>query len=84
MVKEEDEEEEESPLCKELQNRQRRDLAFLRATNSKPTIGTSHLNVTSPTSPHTHLSLSLPIINDPLDEILQMNLNLDEHLSTWI
>ena len=74
-----DEEEEEIPLHKELQIKQRRDLAFLRATNSKPTICMSHLNVTSPTSPHTRLSLPLSIINDPLAEILPMNLNLDEH-----
>ena len=38
----------------------------------------SYLNVTSPTSPHTHLSLPLPIINDPLDEILPLNLDLEE------
>ena len=37
------------------------------------------LNVTSPSSPHTHLSLPLPVINDPLDEVLPLNLNLDEH-----
>ena len=37
------------------------------------------MNITSPSSPHTHLSLPLPIINDPLDEILPINLNLDEH-----
>ena len=37
------------------------------------------LSSTTPSSPHTHLSLPLPIINDPLDEILPMNLYLDEH-----
>ena len=37
------------------------------------------LNITSPSSPHTYLSLPLPIINDPPDKILSMNLNLEEH-----
>ena len=74
------EEEEESPLHKELQTKQRRDPTFLKPTNFEPAIGTSHLKITSPTSPHTHLSLPLPIINVSLDEILPtMNLNLDEH-----
>ena len=36
--------------------------------------------ITTPSSPHTHLSLlPLLIINDPLDEILPMNPNLEEH-----
>ena len=37
------------------------------------------LITSSPTSPCTHLSLPLPIINDPLDEVLLLNLNLGEH-----
>ena len=37
------------------------------------------LSITTPSSPHTHLSLLLPIIDDTLDEILPMNLNLEEH-----
>ena len=81
VVKEakEEEEEEGSPLCKELHPKQRRDRTFLKATNSEPAMGTPHLLISSPTAPHTHLSSPLPIINDPLDEVLSLNLNLDEH-----
>ena len=76
---EEEEEEEESLLCKELHTKQRRDPTFLIATNSELAMGTLHLHISSPTSPCTHLSSPLPIINYPLDEVLPLNLNLDEH-----
>ena len=39
----------------------------------------SHLVISSPTSPCTHHSLPLPIINDPLEEVIPLNLNLNEH-----
>ena len=39
----------------------------------------SHLKITSLASLDTHLSLPLHIINNPLDEVLPLNLNLDEH-----
>ena len=67
------------PLCKELQTKQRRDPALLKATHSEPTMGTSHLVISSPPSPHTHQSLPLPIIDDPLDEVIPLNLNLNDH-----
>ena len=63
----EEKEEEGSPLRKELHTKQRRDPTFLGTTNFEPTMGTSHLHISSPTSPCTHLSSPLPIINDPLD-----------------
>ena len=46
-----------------------------KVTTPELAIGMQTLNITSPYSPHTHLSLPLPIINDPLDEIF-VNLNL--------
>ena len=76
---EEEEEEEGLPLRKELRTKRRRDPAFLKTTHSEPTMGTSHLVISSPTSPHTHHSLPLPIINDPLDEVIPLNLNLNDH-----
>ena len=79
QVEEEEEEEEEIPLRKELGTKQNRDPKFLKATTSEPAIGTHSLSFEVPSSPHTHLSLPLPIINDPLDEIMPMNLNLKEH-----
>ena len=42
-------------------------------------MGTSCLAISSPTSPHTHHSLPLPIINNPLDEVIPLNLNLNDH-----
>ena len=51
---------------------------FSQSNHFELAMGTSHFIITSP-SPHTHLSLPLPTINDPLDEILSMNLNLEEH-----
>ena len=76
---EETKEEEGSPLHKELRTKQRRDPTFLKATNSEPTMGMSCLVISSPTSPCTHLSLPLPIINDPLEEVIPLNVNLNEH-----
>ena len=73
------EEEEGSPLRKELHTKQRRDPDLLKATHSKPTMSTSHLVISSPASPHTHHSLPLPIIDDPLDEVIPLNLNLNDH-----
>ena len=75
----EEEEEEGSSLRKELHTKQRRDPAFLKTTNFEPTMGTSHLVISSPTSPWTHHSLPLPIIDDPLDEVIPLNLNLNDN-----
>ena len=76
---EEREEEEGSPLHKELRTKQRRDPALLKATHSEPTMGMSRLVISSPTSPHTHHSLPLPIIDDPLEEVIPLNINLNDH-----
>ena len=61
VVEEEEGEEEESPLCKKLQTKQRGDPTFLRITNLEPTIGMSHLQITSPTSPSTQIVGNLEI-----------------------
>ena len=66
-------------MHKELCSKQRKDPSFLRATNSEPTIGTSYLVISSPTSPHTHFSSPLPSTNDLLDEVIPLNLSLNEH-----
>ena len=65
-------------MHKELQTKRNRDPKFLKTTTSEPAVGTHSLSFVVPSSPHTHLSLPLPTINDPLDEILPMSLNLEE------
>ena len=42
-------------------------------------MGTSCLVISSPTSPYTHHLLPLPIIDDPLEEVIPLNLKLNDH-----